>query len=382
MNTHYAPAERDELELVLEQIMELSDLKHVREFLSALSIVVLVLNDKRQVVFANDELLKQYNISDHSNILGFRPGEVMACIHADEEEGGCGTSESCRYCGVVNTIVESKKESKKVTRETRITIEKEHEIVQVDLAITAKPFKYKERIYTIYSAEDITHRKQMELLERIFFHDIINLAGSLDGIMELMDEMDNSEREKFLHTAKKLSNQLIDEITTHQDLRKAEHGELTLKTEGLVLKDIIEDVAEKMRPHKVAKNKTIKILAASGDEGLVTDRTLLMRVLMNMLKNALEASKKGEQVEIKAERIGAETVRFSVSNAAFMPKHVQQQIFQRSFSTKGQGRGLGTYSMKLLGEKYLKGKLSFVSVKEKGTSFTLELPVNLNGEHP
>ena len=35
--------------------------------------------------------------------------------------------------------------------------------------------------------------------------------------------------------------------------------------------------------------------------------------------------------------------------------------------------GLGTYSMKLFGEKYLKGKVWFESSKEKGTIFFIEI---------
>jgi signal transduction histidine kinase len=35
---------------------------------------------------------------------------------------------------------------------------------------------------------------------------------------------------------------------------------------------------------------------------------------------------------------------------------------------------MGTYSMKLFGEKYLHGKVSFVSTKEEGTIFTFRLP--------
>ena len=45
------------------------------------------------------------------------------------------------------------------------------------------------------------------------------------------------------------------------------------------------------------------------------------------------------------------------------------------FSTKSStGRGLGTYSMKLLGERYLGGAVSFSSSAEHGTVFTFELP--------
>ena len=38
-----------------------------------------------------------------------------------------------------------------------------------------------------------------------------------------------------------------------------------------------------------------------------------------------------------------------------MPDEVKAQIFERSFSTKGRGRGIGTYSIKLLTERYLEG---------------------------
>ena len=57
-----------------------------------------------------------------------------------------------------------------------------------------------------------------------------------------------------------------------------------------------------------------------------------------------------------------------------MPKDVKLQIFQRSFSTKGIGRGIGTYSMKLITEQYLKGTISFVSNGAVGTTFTLRIP--------
>lgn len=37
------------------------------------------------------------------------------------------------------------------------------------------------------------------------------------------------------------------------------------------------------------------------------------------------------------------------------------------------GRGIGTYSMKLFGKKYLKGKVDFVITQEKRTTFFIEL---------
>jgi sensor histidine kinase regulating citrate/malate metabolism len=54
---------------------------------------------------------------------------------------------------------------------------------------------------------------------------------------------------------------------------------------------------------------------------------------------------------------------------------VQLQIFVRSYSTKGKGRGLGTYAMKLFTEKYLGGRIDFESRPETGTTFRVELPL-------
>jgi signal transduction histidine kinase len=48
---------------------------------------------------------------------------------------------------------------------------------------------------------------------------------------------------------------------------------------------------------------------------------------------------------------------------------------ERSFSTKGgRGRGLGTYSVRLLTERHLGGQVDFRSVPEEGTTFFVRLP--------
>ena len=111
-------------------------------------------------------------------------------------------------------------------------------------------------------------------------------------------------------------------------------------------------------------------------EEMVSDRTLLQRVIGNMIKNALEASKPGETVTL-ASLPGKDTIRFTVHNAAAMTRDAQLQIFQRSFSTKGAGRGLGTYSMKLLTTRYLEGDVTFTSNEADGTTFEAVYPLGL-----
>lgn len=79
-------------------------------------------------------------------------------------------------------------------------------------------------------------------------------------------------------------------------------------------------------------------------------------------------------------RPDGEQVTFTVQNPTYMPRNVQLQIFNRSFSTKGKGRGLETYSIKLLSERYLGGRVWFESTPEAGTTFYAAYPITWSGK--
>jgi signal transduction histidine kinase len=106
----------------------------------------------------------------------------------------------------------------------------------------------------------------------------------------------------------------------------------------------------------------------------VTDKALLLRVLTNLMLNALEASSAGGTVRL-AMAIGASTARFSVWNDGAIPAVVVPRVFQRFFSTKGgHSRGHGTFAVKLLVERYLGGEVGFSTSAAEGTTFWVELP--------
>jgi signal transduction histidine kinase len=139
---------------------------------------------------------------------------------------------------------------------------------------------------------------------------------------------------------------------------------------------LLKSIALLMERHEVAESRQVLVEPVDPSLSPHTDPTLIHRILVNLTKNALEASPKGEQVSLGAEA-WAGGVRFWVKNQAMMPKQVRLQIFQRSFSTKGAGRGLGTYSVKLITERYLQGQVSFTSTPEEGTIFYVDLPAAL-----
>ncbi len=373
MDTKFAPAERASDERLQSEKRSIESIEQFRELLNALPYVAAILNRQRQIIFTNDVLLETLGGITIDDILGKRPGEVLSCINAFKESGGCGTTDHCRVCGAVRAVLESQDSGKKVIHESRITSLINGEEVSADYMVSATPFHWNSQEFTILTLSDISHEKRRRALEKIFFHDIINKAGSLTGFIDMLKELKDTRKMKgYLKLAGTLSDELIEEILAQRSLLAAESGELELEFNAVKSLNILHNNVDQILNHYVALNRQIEIHRKSVDFEFRTDPVLLNRILTNMLKNALEATQEKEKVVIGCEGKDGKIV-FWVHNDRVMPEEVKLQVFQRSFSTKGSNRGLGTYSIKLLGEKYLKGRVWFKSEENFGTRFYLEL---------
>jgi len=374
MKSFHAPAERSPQAIVDKQFEDLVSNSYLAELINALPYVVTVLNANRQIVFSNEALLQTLKVSDFRDFLGKRPGEALNCVHSKTMESGCGTSENCQFCGAVNTITASMRENRKVVNECRITTENEGIEEYHDFEVTATPFVWRESKYTIFALADISGVKRKRMLERIFFHDILNTAGNLKGLSELIVKLeDPKKKDELMKLVASVSIELIEEIQDQRQLSTAESGELQLSVSPLSSHEILTVIVNQFT-NQIRKVVRVEISEDSEDLILSSDRSLLARILKNMVKNAIEASSDGDVITVNSRRTDS-FIRFTVHNPKEIPRDIQLQIFKRSFSTKGHDRGLGTYSMKLLGERYLKGKVHFKSKPGLGTEFYFDLPV-------
>ncbi|ACV61796.1 histidine kinase [Desulfofarcimen acetoxidans DSM 771] len=360
---------------VLEQTKYLERFKNIRYLLDAFGIVI-VLNQYLQVVYCNEAFLNFTNKTGTGldKIIGNRTGEVLNCIHSNSKFG-CGTSEHCTACGALQAILASRNGTK-TSKECRITVNKEKEDFSLDLMVTTAPFSLELQDYIIVLIKDISDEKRRKALERIFFHDVINTAGGLHGLIQLLDASSTESPYTIDITQDllQISANLLEEIKCQRDLVSAENNELVINTEKIESLAILKTTVKQFANHQLTGEKSIEIDNNSADIEFNTDPVLLKRILGNLLKNALEASGKGDIITTGV-KICDSRIKFWVNNPAFMPRNVSLQIFQRSFSTKGNGRGLGTYSVKLLTERYLKGSVWFQSSEAEGTTFTVSIPL-------
>ncbi|MYL83204.1 histidine kinase [Desulfovibrio aerotolerans] len=334
---------------------------------------IVVINSCRQIVFSNKAFLDVLGVKDIGSFLGERPGEAMGCIYASVEEAGCGTSEYCRECGALKAILDSMINNSKSKQDCQLLVKEDDETRARDLRIFVSPWKVEDTMYYVMSLVDIAEEKRREMLERIFFHDILNAAGGAKGLVDiLMDEVPDEAKE-FVILAQASLFGLVEEIRKQKQLLALEKNEYTISMITLQGAELIQKVANEYRTHPVAVGKRIVIAPDSVNVSISSDYALLMRVLVNMTLNALEATSEGGSVTLGLKDDG-DFATFWVANAKVMPEAVRVQIFKRSFSTKGTGRGLGTYSIKLLTENYLGGEVGFTSEEPAGTRFWVKIP--------
>jgi len=376
LSTRHAPAERFPQDIIFKEKSQLLSFQNIEIILNALPYIACILNSQRQLLFTNKAMLELMNLNDIKAALGSRTGEILNCINAHKTEGGCGTTENCKYCYVVNTIIKSQKIKNKVSNECRITSNSEGQSVSYDFLVEATPFILENNEYTLLTMIDISHEKRRKNLERIFFHDIINIAGGLKGLVEYLPKCDNEdERQEILDFINKASNTLMEEILAQKDLISAENGDLEVRLSSMKSRQFLDDIIKQFEYHFVADDKKMQITNETEDIIFISDIRLVKRIIINMLKNALEASPQGAIVNLGC-LVKNNLIEFQVNNPVYMPREVQLQVFQRSFSTKGHNRGLGTYSMKLLTERYLNGSIGFVTSEEEGTTFRIRIPFN------
>ncbi len=350
------------------------NLETIQQIINSYPHISVVLNQHRQIVLSNQQLVKVAGLEKLEEAFGEQTGDIMHCIHSTENNG-CGLSNSCRYCSIINSIKESQAKEAPVTRECRITTTRNGRLVFHDFRVHCTPLYIFDEPHTLMSLFDISIEKRNQVLENVFFHDILNRLGGLTGLVQILkSENRQPELDEYIDVLDTIGELVVEDIQIQRFLKAAENANLIVNIREHSAFDIVDSVRKQIAFNPVLKNRRLEVCITCPDFRLKTDSALLKRILLNMAKNAAEASPEKSEIKFSCS-IKEGNAIFSVNNAGTIPEDIRLQIFQRSFSTKGTGRGLGTYSMKLFGENYLHGRVFFRTNEKQGTTFSIELPL-------
>jgi signal transduction histidine kinase len=336
--------------------------------------VVAILNRHRQIVAVNARLLRMLGLAEPERLLGLRPGEAMGCIHAAEGPSGCGTGKACTDCGAALAIVASQESNQASEAECLLTARTGEQDQSLEFLARAVPLACNGTEFTVLILQDISARKRLENLQRVLHHDLGNTMTALKTAADLFARADGERRVELSERISTLTLRLMRELRTHRDLARMEAGDYRVDFEEVTVGEVIEGLQADLADSALLADRRWRVEPLDSGATIRSSLPLIKEVLTNMVVNALEATAEGGEVRLTG-RADTEGVAFEVWNAGAIPEETARRVFERYHTTKpGGGRGLGTYSMKLIGERYLGGEVGFATDEEDGTRFFLRLP--------
>jgi signal transduction histidine kinase len=217
-------------------------------------------------------------------------------------------------------------------------------------------------------------------VERITRHD---LKSPLNGIINYptlvksggnLSEKQQDQLDKIV----KLGRKMLNLINLSLDLYKMERRTYVVNEETVDVLEVLTDIMDENRMRLKSRQLRIDMRINSnavtdGDTFPVRgEKLLIYSMLSNLLKNAIEASPRKEQIVIDMN--GGEPSRIGIHNRGSVPEEIRGTFFDKyTTAGKSEGTGLGTYSAKLIVET-LGGRIRLDTSDDAGTTVQIALP--------
>ncbi|WP_424474951.1 ATP-binding protein [Oceanobacillus kimchii] len=231
--------------------------------------------------------------------------------------------------------------------------------------------------YVLVYLKDLTVKKELEdmmvrsekmnvagQLAAGIAHEIRNPLTSLKGFLQLLQAGVNHKEEYF--------NIMIEEIEKIESIT----SELLFISKPLtdnrseeIISDMINDVIMLLSPQ--AKQKNISIMkVGSCNQVIECDRSQIKQVLINLVKNALEAMETGGEIILTSEEVGDNVIVSVIDEGIGIPEEILHKLGEPFFTTKQTGTGLGLLITKQILEAH-NANFEVSNNKGKGSTFKL-----------
>ncbi|RZI61347.1 MAG: hybrid sensor histidine kinase/response regulator [Zymomonas sp.] len=217
-------------------------------------------------------------------------------------------------------------------------------------------------------------------------HEIRTPLNGILGMTQILltnRKLDPEMREQVqvVHGAGESMRALVDDIL---DVAKMETGEVTVASEEVAFKRIIEDAARLWSGHAAAKGLTLELDIEAAPVLIRSDAARLRQVVANLLSNAIKFTLEGS-VRLASRMEDGHVVIEVRDTGIGIPEDQQQLVFEAFHQVDGgttrqfSGTGLGLSICRSLAEA-LGGTISLDSTVAKGSTFTLRFPAKVLAE--
>ena len=220
-------------------------------------------------------------------------------------------------------------------------------------------------------------------------HELRNPLNQVSGFCQLLELTDlNDEQQADLQKIRAAANQLLALINDILDYQKIILGGITLEPEDIQVSELLAEIGEAMTFQARENRNRLEVHCDDAVDILHADKQRVRQVLLNLVGNACKLTLDGS-VALRASRIqegGCDVIQFDVIDTGRgMTPDEQAKLFKPFVKLAArQGNRSGTGLGLVISQRFcdmMHGDITVESEFEKGSTFTVRLPVDTVGGH-
>lgn len=213
-------------------------------------------------------------------------------------------------------------------------------------------------------------------------HEIKNPLTPMKLSIQYLEKSSLSQPERAAQLIPRISNTLIEQIDNLTQIANEFSNFATMPTannEKVALNEIVEAVHDLFRKRE---DMDINMIEPIDELYVFADKNHLVRILNNLLKNAIQAipEQRRGKIEIELTRQNSNALIRISDNGTGIPDHMKDKVFTPNFTTKSSGTGLGLAICANMIESF-NGKIFFETKPDIGTDFFISIPLMRSEDH-
>ena len=226
--------------------------------------------------------------------------------------------------------------------------------------------------------QELEKEKELKLALFKLTHEIKNPIAVCKGYLEMLDINKKEKLKKYLPIIENEINRTLMIINDFSD-----YGKLKIGKEEVDLVMLMEEIEETISPLFQENSSSFELNIKEEELYMEIDYNRIKQVIINLIKNAIEAKKEDKRLNIKVSvKKLKEEVQIKIEDDGIgMDKETLEKIAKIFYTTKQNGTGLGVALSKEIIEQH-HGTLHYDSKIGKGTKVTILLPIKEKGEKP
>lgn len=187
------------------------------------------------------------------------------------------------------------------------------------------------------------------------------------------------KRERYVGMIRSNVKNLVVILNDFLSLSKLEEGKISVHPENFNLVEFSKSIIKEVNSSR-KKGQRIQLINEHPNVSVHLDSKMMHHILVNLLTNAIKYSPENKEVILEISQTDKQTNVMVKDQGIGIPLVEQKYLFQRFYRAKNarniQGTGLGLHIVKQYSE-LMGGTVSLKSNPSEGTTFSIELPLNL-----